>query len=178
MPESEPQKKPDDLDSYYVKSAYVPQATKKPESAPEQEPPAAGTVAFCPTCGARVSGSPPKCPNGHLLPQAVAQVVEHSQRVAALDAEIRKYIASGFRVVSRTETTAQLVKPKKFSFWWAAFWTLALLVGLILYLFWYAAKKDETVYLEVDQFGQVNPVGASAQASVWTDPGIWHKKLG
>lgn len=63
--------------------------------------------------------------------------------------EIQKYVRQGYRVVNQTNTTAQLVRPKKFSCLAATLWTLLLGIGLIFYLFWYASKKDDTVYLQV-----------------------------
>lgn len=79
-------------------------------------------------------------------------------RKAILDHEVTKYVRKGFRVQSRTDTEAQLVKPKKFSFLWAALWFLMLGIGLIVYLLYYAAKKDEQVYLQVDQRGKVKRI--------------------
>lgn len=38
----------------------------------------------------------------------------HHERSAPLDAEIDRYLAVGYRVVSRTATEAQLVRPKQF----------------------------------------------------------------
>jgi hypothetical protein len=67
----------------------------------------------------------------------------------ALVKEIQKYVRKGFRVVEQTPYSAQLVKPKRFSFWWALFWFCMLVVGLVVYLFYYAAKKDEVVYLQM-----------------------------
>jgi len=77
------------------------------------------------------------------------------ERRAILQREISRYLKRGFRVVSQTETTAQLVKPKSFSFLWAFLWLLMLGVGLIVYLIYYWSKRDETVYLEVDELGRV-----------------------
>jgi len=64
-----------------------------------------------------------------------------------LGAQIHWYVKQGYRVVSQSETHAQLVKPKQFSFVWAFLWFLCLGVGLIVYLLYYAAKKDQQVYL-------------------------------
>lgn len=36
---------------------------------------------------------------------------------AVLQEEVNRYTKKGFRVVSQTSRSAQLVKPKKFSFW-------------------------------------------------------------
>jgi hypothetical protein len=75
---------------------------------------------------------------------------------AVLDAEIAKYIRQGYRVISRTPTTAQLVKPKKLSLLWAIFWAIVGLgFGLLIYLVWYFIKSDQTVYLTVDAQGRI-----------------------
>ena len=82
------------------------------------------------------------------------------QRTALLERHIGELIRRGYRVTSRTETTAQLVKPKEFSLLWALVWlglTLCLLgVGILIYLLYYLAQKDKTVYLDVDPYGHVN----------------------
>jgi len=77
------------------------------------------------------------------------------ERQAILNREIQKFVKRGFRVTARTDTTAQLVKPKKFSLLWAILWFLFFGIGLIIYLLYYAAKKDETIYLDVDERGKV-----------------------
>lgn len=64
-----------------------------------------------------------------------------------LQQRIDWYVRNGYRVLSQTETAAQLVKPKTFSFPWAAAWFLLCGVGVLVYIFYYASKKDETVYL-------------------------------
>lgn len=64
-----------------------------------------------------------------------------------LEEHIDWYAKQGYRVVSQTEHSAQLVKPKQFSFIWALLWFLCLGVGLIVYLLYYASKKDKMVYL-------------------------------
>lgn len=64
-----------------------------------------------------------------------------------LQEHINWYVSQGYRVVSQTETSAQLVKPKQFSFVWALLWFLCLGIGLIVYLLYYATKKDQSVYL-------------------------------
>jgi len=76
-------------------------------------------------------------------------------RKIILDREVGNYIKRGFRIISRTDTTAQLVKPKKFSLLWAFLWFLLFGIGLLVYVFYYVAKKDQTAYLEVDELGNV-----------------------
>jgi len=77
------------------------------------------------------------------------------QRRAILDREIAYYVRHGYRVVSRTDTAAQLVKPKRFSFLWALLWFLLAGGGLAVYLIYYAAKRDAQVYIEIEPSGKV-----------------------
>jgi hypothetical protein len=60
----------------------------------------------------------------------------------------------GYHVVSQTETSAQLVKPRKFSR--LGFF---LLLG-VFYLPFYLAKRDKTVYLYLED-GEVPRKGGS-----------------
>ena len=76
-------------------------------------------------------------------------------RRAILDRTIGGYSRHGYRVVSRADTAAQLIQPKKFSFWWALFWFLFFGIGILVYIFYYMAKRDKMVYLEIDPRGQV-----------------------
>jgi len=78
------------------------------------------------------------------------------QRRDILQREIAGYVKRGFVVQSQTDTTAQLIKRKKFSFLWALLWFLLAGVGLVVYLIWYAAKRDQSVYLSVDEAGRVS----------------------
>ena len=68
----------------------------------------------------------------------------------SLQDHINWYVNRGYMVQSQTETSAQLVKPKRFSLIWALIWTLLILVGLLIYIFYYISKKDQTVYLYVE----------------------------
>ena len=73
---------------------------------------------------------------------------------AALQTQINEYARQGYIVQSQTETSAQLVKPKSFSFLWAFLWFLLLGIGLLIYIIYYLSKKDQAVYLYVEN-GQV-----------------------
>jgi hypothetical protein len=68
----------------------------------------------------------------------------------ALSKEIQKYVRKGYRVVHQTATTAQLVKPKGFSCFWALVWLFVFGVGLLVYIFYYLSKKDKILYLSVE----------------------------
>jgi hypothetical protein len=76
------------------------------------------------------------------------------QRREILQREINKYLRQGYRVISQTDTTAQLVKPKVFSCLWFLI-NMILLIGWIFYLLWYWSKRDTQVYIEVDINGRV-----------------------
>jgi len=65
-----------------------------------------------------------------------------------LDQRIAMYVKHGYHVTERTEHSAQLVKPKKFSFFWATAWFLCFGVGILVYLFYYWSKRDQVVYLQ------------------------------
>ena len=89
---------------------------------------------------AQLPASPAPVPPGPTL----------DERRATLDAAIQKYVKKGFRVESRTDPTAQLIKPKRLSCLIGVLTFLLLGIGLIIYLIWYAAQKDEQIYLVVD----------------------------
>lgn len=71
--------------------------------------------------------------------------------MTALDAKISQFVRKGYIVQSQSETSAQLVKPKKFSFLWALVWFCFFGVGLLVYLLYYAAKRDPSVYITTEE---------------------------
>lgn len=80
--------------------------------------------------------------------------LEH--RKAILQRAIAGYLNSGYRVIAQTDTTAQLLKPKKFSCL-IAILSVLLLIGWLFYLLYYwFIEKDKQVYLEVDARGKVH----------------------
>lgn len=83
------------------------------------------------------------------------EILALEYRQALLDQEIDKYVKMGYRIVSQTQTTAQLVKPKKFSLIWAGLWFMLFGIGLVVYVLYYWAKSDKTVYLKVDEVGHI-----------------------
>jgi ABC-type Fe3+ transport system permease subunit len=74
---------------------------------------------------------------------------------AILQAEINRYVGRGFRVTSQTPRSAQLVKPKKFSVVWAVIWFVLMILPFVIYLLYYASKRDQQVYLTVDEQGHI-----------------------
>ncbi len=75
------------------------------------------------------------------------------ERSSILGRAVADYSRRGFQIVSRTDTTAHLLKPKEFSVLWAIVWFLVLGIGVLIYIFYYMGKTDETVYLEVGRDG-------------------------
>ena len=112
---------------------------------------------YCPNCGH--SNSPHRvtckeCGQNLKDPLIQSTAVTHELELSAqeasaiLDREVAKYVERGFRVISRTDATAQLVKPKSFSMLWF-FILMFTLIGWGFYVVYYLAKKDETIYLQV-----------------------------
>lgn len=86
------------------------------------------------------------------------------ERRDILQQTINQYVASGYVVVSQTDTSVQLSRHKKFS-WVAAILCLLFFgVGLLLYLVAYAVQADEAAYFVVDEHGNVSQVGAKGEA--------------
>ena len=81
--------------------------------------------------------------------ETATQGIPLEARQAALQQAIGEYLRQGYRVLSQTDSTAQLVRPKKFSVVW-----FLLTVGF--YLFYHIlVKKERQVYLQVDASGAV-----------------------
>lgn len=80
------------------------------------------------------------------------QMVSHPGADDPLEKHIAWYVGQGYHVVSQTETSAQLVKPKRLSIVWALIWLIVGMgLGLILYLLYYVSKRDKQVYLTVTE---------------------------
>ncbi len=89
-----------------------------------------------------------------------------AERRAILDQEVASYAQQGYLVLSRSDTTAQLVKPKRFSCLWAFVWLLVTIfllgIGMIIYWIWHASKKNKGLYLEVDLYGNVTRIESAS----------------
>lgn len=85
---------------------------------------------------------------------AAPEPISIEQRAAVLQQRIAWYISQGFRVISQTTTTAQLVKPKTLSCLWVILFGITI-IGLIVYVVVYLMSKDKQVYIEIDPAGQV-----------------------
>jgi len=83
------------------------------------------------------------------------QSMTNEMRRNILEQEVQKYVRKGYRVLSQTDTSAQLVKPKRFSFLVALVLLLLMVLPFLVYLLWYMAAKDKTIYITVDTQGRV-----------------------
>lgn len=72
------------------------------------------------------------------------------QRRDLLQREINARVKKGWIVQTQTDTAAQLIKPKKFSWLW-----FILLLGIIYLVYYIVLKRDEKLYLTVDEQGKV-----------------------
>ena len=92
---------------------------------------------------------------------SIPQPISEETRKNILENRIAKYLPRGYFIVSQTDHNAQLKRPKKFSCLWAALWFLFFGIGIIVYLIYYAAKRDDLIYIEVDPYGTVKDNGPS-----------------
>lgn len=111
-----------------------------------------GVVALA--TGAFRSSSGPETFAGPPLP-ASAVPLDIPARREILNRTLAQYSRAGWQAVAITDTTAQLVRRKTFSCLWALLWFLLFGIGLVIYLIWYWAKRDHTIFVSVDEYGRV-----------------------
>ncbi len=108
---------------------------------------------------------PPREPYLSSEPLLSNQALTIDQRRAILDEEVARWVRNGFQLVSRTDTTAQLIKPKKLS---CGILLLSLVLWLVLIgifitaiiLFAYFLGKPESIYLQVNEQGRIKRTNA------------------
>jgi hypothetical protein len=120
----------------------------------------------CRYCGRNLVG-----PNqGANQPVISTEVTHPTPQEKVLEDSVARYQANGWILISKTSRTAQLSKPKKFSWGWFTFWLIIglflILLPLIIYLIYYGVKKDEVVTLEVDEKGTLIVNGVRPVATV------------
>lgn len=67
-----------------------------------------------------------------------------------LKAQVRIAVEHGYQVVSQTHTAAQLMRKKQFSCLIATVLFLCFAIPFFIYLFYYLAKKDDLIYLDIE----------------------------
>ena len=78
-----------------------------------------------------------------------------SEAHTTLQDTIGDHASRGFTVSSQTETTAQMVRSKEFNLVPALLWFLLFGIGVLVYVFYYMYKRDETIFIRV-QGGEVS----------------------
>lgn len=100
-------------------------------------------------------------------------MLSEADLTSALEAEIQRFIAQGYRVTARTATTAQLVRPKSFNVALAILGLLFLVIGLLIYLIVYASTQDDAVYLTVRPDGTIDRRFSGGAGAGQNDPRRW-----
>ena|SRR5437899_8161069 len=68
-----------------------------------------------------------------------------------LQDQIERAVRMGYRVISQTSTSVQLVRPKRFSASWMLVWTV-LSFGTLFWVYpiYYLTKQDDQLYFRVE----------------------------
>lgn len=85
--------------------------------------------------------------------------LSEEQREAILEKQIQNFAKKGFRVLSQTKTTAQLVKPKQFNAIGAFVLLVLFILPLVIYVLSYLGEQDQQLHLAVDRKGAVSVTG-------------------
>lgn len=118
----------------------------------------------CPRCRAQNHPKNPYCfycgfpfaQPAQYTPAPVQQVYQPPQQPAVnanqliLQQVIAHFTQRGYRVVSQTDTTVQLVREKSFSCLTAVILMLLFVIPFLMYMIWYHAKKDDRLYIVVN----------------------------
>ena len=95
--------------------------------------------------------------------------MENAERKTVLESSIVYYVRQGYRVGYQTEFSAQLLKPKQFSLLLAIVLFLFYIIPFVIYLLYYAAQKDKSVYLVVDEEGIISATDENGFSSIKND---------
>ncbi len=90
---------------------------------------------------------------------------------AQLAAEIDRYVRLGYRVASETAISVSLVRPRRFG---CLPFVVLLLLGVfpaVIYVAWYLSRRDETVYLRLED-GRLRRGGEPGETSSATGVGV------
>ncbi len=120
---------------------------------------------FCETCGTPLE-RPPAVQQGpdyavRVAEGTIPQDCSLDQRRTILSWAISQRIRSGYRIIERGDTNVLLIKPKKFSIPFVIVSLILVplfglgLIPLVIYLFIFMARKNKSVYLEVDRLGRL-----------------------
>ncbi len=77
------------------------------------------------------------------------------ERTAILDSEVAKWSGRGYVVESESATSVQMRRPKELSGCTALLLLVLFVPGLFIYLLWYLLKRDETIFININEIGHV-----------------------
>jgi len=115
----------------------------------------------CPFCAEEIQDAAVVCRHcgRELVHQTTPEKEALTRGAGVLEQSILNYTNAGWVLVSRTDRMAQFKKPKKFNWFWFLWWLLigmiAFALPVILYLIYYAVKKDETITLSISNEGEL-----------------------
>jgi hypothetical protein len=124
---------------------------------------------FCGTCGAALS-LPAEIQPERRPDQSRETSVSYQKPKQILQDEIARYISQGFTLGQQTESSVELIKPKKYSFLLMFFWFLVCFpffflfgIGFVLFMLGFAcysiyfavAKQNLQVYIAVTETGEI-----------------------
>ena len=73
-------------------------------------------------------------------------------RQATFEAEILDHVRQGYQITVRSDTQVSMLRPKKFSSFWAIAWFLLCGFGVLVYVFYYMGKRDDILVLNRDSY--------------------------
>ena len=83
------------------------------------------------------------------------KILTDEEITVILHKRINAYLRRGFRVISETNKSVQLVKPKNFS---CLAFVILFCLGIIPGIIYYLICRDVTVHLDIDKYGKIKEI--------------------